>query len=153
MTPLLDAPDRPTHLRFAAGGRAFDLPIDEAGEVVVPPTLVARVPRTRAPILGAANVRGRVIVLVDLAGLAGLAASAPDPASRRAVLLEGTALALMVDEVTGFSAAASEDAECLGAADLLARVERLLHPAPPALRYLSPPSDPLPPEPTWPSAS
>ena len=149
-TPRLDTPDRPTHLRFVAGGRPFDLPIEEAGEVVVPPTLVARVPRARAPILGAANVRGRVIVLVDLAGLFGLVPAAADPGPRRAVLLEGTALALVVDEVTGFSAGSLDDAERLGAADLLARVERLLHPA---LRYLSQPSEPLLPERTWPSAS
>ncbi|HWV37557.1 MAG TPA: chemotaxis protein CheW [Vulgatibacter sp.] len=155
MTPLVEEQDRPTHLRFVAGGAGFELPLPEVGEVVVPPSLAARIPRTRAPFRGAVNLRGKVIALVELAGLLGRPAAATDPALARAILLEGTAMAIVVDEVTGFSAgepAEGDGPERLSTSDLLARVERLLHPGGAALGHFPAHSIPSQ-EPTWPSAS
>lgn len=154
--------DGPTHLRFAAGGRTCELPLAEVREVAPLPAAVARIPRSRPPIHGAVNLRGRVVALVDLAGLLGLPAVEADSSLRRAVVLEGSALALVVDEVTGFAgvegaavlAAGHDGAERLSAADLLARVERLLHAPASGLGYLHLRSnDPPTTERPWPSAS
>jgi len=157
LTPLLDEQDRPTHLRFVAGGRGYELPLAEVGEVAVPPSPSARIPRTRAPIRGAVNLRGRVIALVELAGLLERPTVAGDSELSRAIHLEGTAMAIVVDEVTGFSAGQAPEGDApqrLSAADLLARMERLLNPQDPGLGYVPPRADaPLSPEPPWPSAS
>lgn len=156
-TPLLDERDRPTHLRFVAGGGGYELPLAEVGEVVVPPSLSAPIPRTRAPILGAVNLRGRVIALVELAGLLEQPPVAGDPELSRAILLEGTAMAIVVDEVTGFSTGEAPEGDApdrLSTADLLVRTERLLHHQGPGLGYVPARADaPLSPEPPCPSAS
>jgi purine-binding chemotaxis protein CheW len=61
------------HVVFRVGGERFALPLGAVREVVVPQPPFARVPRVSEAVRGVMNLRGRVLPVVDLAPLVGLA--------------------------------------------------------------------------------
>jgi purine-binding chemotaxis protein CheW len=77
------------HVVFRVAGERFALPLDAVREVVVPQPPFARVPRVSDAVRGVMNLRGRVVAVVDLASLVGLA---PQP------LTGGTGQVLILDQ-------------------------------------------------------
>lgn len=65
------------HVVFTTASERYALPLASVREVVVPAPL-SRVPRSPPAICGIMNLRGRVVTVVDLAVLFGLA-DPPDP--------------------------------------------------------------------------
>lgn len=61
------------HVVFRVASERFALPLDAVGEVVQPQPPFARVPRSSEAVRGVMNLRGRVVAVVDLAALMGLA--------------------------------------------------------------------------------
>ncbi|MGB8930377.1 MAG: chemotaxis protein CheW [Anaeromyxobacteraceae bacterium] len=61
------------HVVFRAAGERFAIPLGAVREVVVPQPPFARVPRVSEAVRGVMNLRGRVLPVVDLAPLVGLA--------------------------------------------------------------------------------
>jgi twitching motility protein PilI len=77
----------PARLAVRIGSTSYLLEMNSAGEIVpVPP--IAPVPWTKQWFLGLANVRGRLIGVIDLARLAGGNAIAPDEAQQLVVFNE-----------------------------------------------------------------
>jgi len=70
---------------FEAAGERLALPAAQVMEIVRPPT-ITRVPHSPPNLLGVANLRGRVLPVVSVAGLLG---HAPVEASR-ATRIDGT---------------------------------------------------------------
>jgi len=77
------------HVVFSIGAERFALPLEAVREVVVPQPPFARVPRASEAVRGVMNLRGRVVAVVDLACLVGLA---PQP------LREGHGQVLILDQ-------------------------------------------------------
>jgi purine-binding chemotaxis protein CheW len=99
-----DAPPvAPRHVVFRAGGERFALPLEVVREVVVPRPPFARVPRAPAAVRGAMNLRGRVVAVVELAPLLGLAPDALGPGQGHVLLLdrERRGLGVLVSSVLG----------------------------------------------------
>jgi len=88
---------------FRAGGERFALPLEAVSEVVTPQPPFARVPRAGEPVRGAMNLRGRVVAVVELAGLLGLGAKRLADAQGQVVVLdrERRGLGFLVDSVLG----------------------------------------------------
>jgi purine-binding chemotaxis protein CheW len=61
------------HVVFRVAGERFALPLAAVREVVLPQPPFARVPRVSEAVRGVMNLRGRVLPVVDLAPLVGLA--------------------------------------------------------------------------------
>lgn len=61
------------HVVFRVAGERYALPLDAVREVVLPHPPFARVPRASEAVRGVMNLRGRVVAVVDLAPLVGLA--------------------------------------------------------------------------------
>jgi purine-binding chemotaxis protein CheW len=61
------------HVVFRVAGERFALPLPAVREVVLPQPPFARVPRASDAVRGVMNLRGRVVAVVDLASLVGLA--------------------------------------------------------------------------------
>jgi purine-binding chemotaxis protein CheW len=61
------------HVIFRVVGERFALPLSAVREVVLPQPPFARVPRVSEAVRGVMNLRGRVLPVVDLAPLVGLA--------------------------------------------------------------------------------
>jgi purine-binding chemotaxis protein CheW len=61
------------HVVFRVASERFALPLSAVREVVLPQPPFARVPRTSDAVRGVMNLRGRVVAVVDLAALMGLA--------------------------------------------------------------------------------
>jgi purine-binding chemotaxis protein CheW len=61
------------HVVFRVAGERFAIPLESVREVVVPQPPFARVPRASEAVRGVMNLRGRVVAVVDLARLVGLA--------------------------------------------------------------------------------
>ena len=83
---------------FEAAGERLALPAAQVMEIVRPPT-ITRVPHSPPNLLGVANLRGRVLPVVSVAGLLG---HAPVEASRatRVVVVDGASpVGLVVDAV------------------------------------------------------
>ncbi len=89
------------HVVFLVEGTRYALPLVAVREVVLQPEGLVRVPRAPAPVLGVVNLRGRVVTVVDLAGVLDL----PRPAhpARKLILLDRGRrdLALSVTDVEG----------------------------------------------------
>jgi len=96
----------PRHVLFRAGGERFALPLESVSEVATPQPPFARVPRTPAAVRGAMNLRGRVVVVVELAPLLGLAAAPIDDGQGQVVVLERErrVLGFLVEGVLGVEA-------------------------------------------------
>ncbi len=76
------------HVVFRVASERYALPLSAVREVVLPQPPFARVPRSSEAVRGVMNLRGRVVAVVDLAALVGLA---PQP------LQEGTGQVLILD--------------------------------------------------------
>jgi len=61
------------HVVFRVATERFALPLGAVREVVLPQPPFARVPRSSEAVRGVMNLRGRVVAVVDLAALMGLA--------------------------------------------------------------------------------
>jgi purine-binding chemotaxis protein CheW len=61
------------HVVFRVASERFALPLSAVREVVLPHPPFARVPRASDAVRGVMNLRGRVVAVVDLAALMGLA--------------------------------------------------------------------------------
>ena len=92
----------PRHVVFRAGGERFALPLASVSVVVPPDPPFALVPRTAAPVVGAMGLRGRVVAVVEMAPLLGLAGRLA-PGAGQVVVLERDrrALGFLVDGVLG----------------------------------------------------
>jgi purine-binding chemotaxis protein CheW len=104
-------PDAPPPVRcvvFRAGGERFALPLEAVREVVLPQPPFARVPRSGPAVRGAMNLRGRVVPVVDLAALLGLAAPPLGERDGQVLVLDGErpGLGLLVGLVLGVEALA-----------------------------------------------
>jgi purine-binding chemotaxis protein CheW len=91
---------------FRVAGERYALPLAAVREVVVPQPPFARVPRSSEAVRGVMNLRGRVVAVVDLAALVGLAPQ-PLEAGRGHVLIldQGKrALGFLVGGVLGVEA-------------------------------------------------
>jgi purine-binding chemotaxis protein CheW len=108
---------------FKAGGERFALPLDAVREVVVPQPPFARVPRAPAAVRGGMNLRGRIIAVVELAPLLGLAPDALEPAQGHVVVLERDrrGLGLLVAAVLGVEVVPPPTAHPPGEAGALSR--------------------------------
>ena len=91
------------HVVFRVGGERFALPLEAVREVVVPQPPFARVPRASEAVRGVMNLRGRVVAVVDLAPLVGLAAQPLEPGAGQVLILEHArrALGLLIGAVVG----------------------------------------------------
>jgi purine-binding chemotaxis protein CheW len=76
------------HVVFRVATERYALPLEAVREVVPPQPPFARVPRASEAVRGVMNLRGRVVAVVDLAALVGLA---PQP------LVEGAAHVVILD--------------------------------------------------------
>jgi purine-binding chemotaxis protein CheW len=108
---------------FKAGGERFALPLDAVREVVVPQPPFARVPRAPAAVRGGMNLRGRVVAVVELAPLLGLAPDVLGPAQGHVVVLERDrrGLGLLVAAVLGVEEVALPAAHPASAAGATSR--------------------------------
>jgi purine-binding chemotaxis protein CheW len=94
------------HVVFRVASERYALPLAAVREVVLPQPPFARVPRSSEAVRGVMNLRGRVVAVVDLAALMGLA---PQPLSAGAghvlILDQGRrTLGLLVGGVLGVEA-------------------------------------------------
>lgn len=96
------------HVIFRVEKERYALPLPAVREVVVPQEGFSRVPRAPAPVRGVMNLRGRVVTVVELGALLGLAAPPPPapgtvPGSGKVVLLDRGRrdLGLLVTDVEG----------------------------------------------------
>lgn len=90
------------HVLFSVGGERCGLPLQSVREVVLPPPRFTHVPRAPSVVAGVMNLRGRVVLVVKLAGLLGTAAPGT-PATERVLLLDRGRrdLGLLVTAVEG----------------------------------------------------
>ena len=89
------------HVIFLLEKERYALPLPSVREVLVPPEQWSRVPRAPEAIWGVINLRGRVVTVVELRALLGIA---PEGAtSQKIVLLDRGRrdLGLLVSEVEG----------------------------------------------------
>jgi len=91
------------HVVFHLGSERFALPLEAVREVVVPQPPFARVPRVSDAVRGVMNLRGRVVAVVDLAALVGLAAQPLEAGAGQVLVLDHgkRALGLLVGGVLG----------------------------------------------------
>ena len=91
---------------FRLGGERFGLPLGAVREVVVPQPPFARVPRVSDAVRGVMNLRGRVVAVVDLAELMGLAPQPLEAGRGHVLILDHgkRALGLLVGGVLGVEA-------------------------------------------------
>lgn len=87
-------------LTFALGREEFGMPVTQVREVIRV-TDITRVPHAPAHVRGVANLRGRILAVVDLRSRFGLPAADPTPRARIVVVdLRGRVLGLLVDAVS-----------------------------------------------------
>ena len=90
--------ERVALVSFTAAGRSYALPLERVAEVLALPPDVVPVPRAGTAALGVVALRGRVLPLLNLPALLGLAAPLPGTEARIVVArLGGTETGLVVD--------------------------------------------------------
>ena len=91
------------HVVFRVAGERYALPLEAVREVVLPQPPFARVPRASEAVRGVMNLRGRVVAVVDLAALVGLAPQPLAEATGHVLLLDHgkRALGLLIRGVVG----------------------------------------------------
>jgi len=91
------------HVVFRVASERFALPLAAVREVVLPQPPFARVPRSSDAVRGVMNLRGRVVAVVDLAALMGLAAQRLEPGAGQVLILEHgkRALGFLIGGVLG----------------------------------------------------
>jgi purine-binding chemotaxis protein CheW len=94
------------HVVFRVAGERFAIPLEAVREVVVPQPPFSRVPRTSDAVRGVMNLRGRVVAVVDLAPLVGLAPQPLEGASGQVLILDQgrRALGFLIAGVVGIEA-------------------------------------------------
>jgi len=109
--------DGPRHVVFRVAGERFALPLEAVREVVVPQPPFARVPRASEAVRGVMNLRGRVVAVVDLAPLVGLAAQPLAGGAGHVLILERDrrALGFLVGGVLGVELLAAAEGAAGGA--------------------------------------
>lgn len=86
---------------FMLAGQHFAADMAQVAEILQPPRLT-KVPGVRSWVLGVANVRGRLVPIMDLAGLMGLPSKANWRSRRVLVVEQGDHMVgLLVDAVLG----------------------------------------------------
>ena len=96
---------------FMVAGQTFAAEMEDVAEILQPPRLT-RVPGVRSWVLGVANVRGRLVPVMDLAGLLQLPSKANWRSRRVLVVEDGDHLTgLMVDAVLGLQQFPEEDSQ------------------------------------------
>ncbi len=76
------------HVVFRVANERFALPLDAVREVVPPQPPFARVPRSSEAVRGVMNLRGRVVAVVDLAALVGLAPQRLEAGTGQVLILD-----------------------------------------------------------------
>jgi purine-binding chemotaxis protein CheW len=96
------------HVVFRVAGERFAMPLAAVREVVVPQPPFARVPRASEAVRGVMNLRGRVVAVVDLAQLVGLAPQPLEGGAGQVLILEHgkRALGFLIGGVLGVEAIA-----------------------------------------------
>jgi purine-binding chemotaxis protein CheW len=96
------------HVVFRVASERFALPLSAVREVVLPQPPFARVPRSSDAVRGVMNLRGRVVAVVDLAALMGLAPQplAPDAGHVLILDLGKRTLGFLIGGVLGVEALA-----------------------------------------------
>jgi purine-binding chemotaxis protein CheW len=96
------------HVVFRVASERFALPLSAVREVVLPQPPFARVPRTSEAVRGVMNLRGRVVAVVDLAALMGLAPQPLAADSGHVLILDQgkRALGFLIGGVLGVEALA-----------------------------------------------
>jgi purine-binding chemotaxis protein CheW len=94
------------HVVFRVAGERFAMPLAAVREVVVPQPPFARVPRASEAVRGVMNLRGRVVAVVDLAQLVGLAPQPLQGGAGQVLILEHgkRALGFLIGGVLGVEA-------------------------------------------------
>jgi purine-binding chemotaxis protein CheW len=132
------------HVVFRVASERFALPLPAVREVVLPQPPFARVPRSSDAVRGVMNLRGRVVAVVDLAALVGLAPQPLEAGTGQVLILDHgkRALGFLIGGVLGVeplvppaeapaglvrgvAAAAAGAVTVLGAEALAAEAERL----------------------------
>ncbi len=96
------------HVVFRVAGERYAIPLEAVREVVVPQPPFARVPRAPEAVRGVMNLRGRVVAVVDLAQLVGLAPQPLRGGAGQVLILEHAkrALGFLIGGVLGVEAIA-----------------------------------------------
>jgi len=91
------------HVVFRLEKERYALPLGAVREVVVPPAGYSRVPRAPVAVRGVMNLRGRVVTVVDMRPLYGLAPEEAPSSLQRIILLDRGRrdLGLLVTDVDG----------------------------------------------------
>jgi purine-binding chemotaxis protein CheW len=91
------------HVVFRVASERFALPLPAVREVVLPQPPFARVPRVSDAVRGVMNLRGRVVAVVDLAALVGLAPQALEAGVGQVLILDHgkRALGFLIGGVLG----------------------------------------------------
>ncbi|HEX9401551.1 MAG TPA: chemotaxis protein CheW [Anaeromyxobacter sp.] len=91
------------HVVFRVASERFALPLAAVREVVLPQPPFARVPRSSDAVRGVMNLHGRVVAVVDLAALMGLALQRLEPAAGHVLILDHgkRALGFLIGGVLG----------------------------------------------------
>ncbi len=98
------------HVVFCVASERFALPLAAVREVVLPQPPFALVPRSSDAVRGVMNLRGRVVAVVDLAALMGLAPQALRPGEGHVLILDHgkRALGFLIAGVLGVEPLAPE---------------------------------------------
>ncbi len=91
------------HVVFRVANERYALPLDAVREVVLPQPPFSRVPRSSEAVRGVMNLRGRVLAVVDLALLVGLAPQPLQAGAGQVLILEHgrRALGFLIGGVLG----------------------------------------------------
>ncbi|GAB4477615.1 MAG: hypothetical protein OHK0044_24080 [Burkholderiaceae bacterium] len=108
-------PAEPTRLAVRIGAENYLLAMEQSGEIVAVPEIVP-VPWTKPWYRGLANVRGRLVGVVDVMHLAGRAPLAPDQASQMLVLGESLRVNAAILVTRAFGLRNLKDLEAVGRA-------------------------------------
>ncbi len=100
------------HVVFRVARERYGLPLDAVREVVLPQPPFASVPRSGGAVRGVMNLRGRVVAVVDLAELMGLAPQPLQAGAGQVVILERDKrqLGLLIGGVLGVESLAPAEA-------------------------------------------
>lgn len=98
-----------TYVQFRVAGEAYAVPAVHVVEVA-PVAELTRVPGTRPELAGIRNMRGRIVPVIDLAGLLGITRTAPPGRVLVAEAGDGRA-GFEIDEVDAVRALAEPDTE------------------------------------------
>lgn len=112
------------YVTFSVANEAYAVPLAPVQEIIRAPQ-VAQLPLAPAALSGLANLRGRVLPILDLRKAFGLPARPLDEATRAVVLQVGQPLGLLVDEVRRVIRVHAEEIQPVAQIQSVARSELL----------------------------